>query len=198
MKSRKLAIVIVGSLAFLFGVTFAAWASGAGGLLACCVVENPGYGAIALQGTGTVVYSPGIEGPPEIPAYIDVKLRLERGGKFAFFELHLNQDIFGLDNYEITCLILNPNEPKPTNDPGSEAAVRVLVNEILGAFFPGSGLDSYNTWLVITRKSITVTDGSAGGDIPETDRLAAMGDIVVYVANSAKARLEYNTNCRQY
>ena len=191
MKARKLAVVVVGSLIFLFAVTFTAWAGGAGGVYACCVVKHHD-GAIALNGTAAIVWSP----PPS--SYIDVKLRLEKKDNVAFFELHLDEDIYGLDNYECACLILNPNEPKPTNDPGSEAAVRVLVNEILGAFFPGSGLDSYNTWLVITRKSITVTDGSAGGDIPETDRLAAMGDIVVYVANSAKARLEYNTNCRQY
>lgn len=193
MKSRKLAIVIVSSLVFLFGVPFAAWAGGAGGQLACCVVNNPGGGAIALQGTGSVVYSP----PPS--SYIDVKLRLERGGKFAFFELHLDENIFGLDNFEITCLIFNPNEPKPsgypTGNPASIAAVAALVDDILHTFFPGSGLDHTNTRLVITRKSITLTDGSAGGEIGTTGRLAAMGDVVVYVVNPAGANYENNSQC---
>jgi len=193
MRSRKLAIVIIGSLVFLFGVTFAAWAGGAGGVYGCCVVDNPGGGAIALQGTVTVVYSPPVL---LVPAYIDVKLRLERGGKFAFFELHLNENIFGWDNYEIMCVILNPKEPKPTNDQGSVSAVQALVNDILTTFFPMSGLNNANRRLVITRKSITLTDGNAGEEIPGTGgRRAAIGDVVVYVVDPANARLESNPNC---
>lgn len=191
MKSRKLAIVIVGSLVFLFGVALAAWAGGAGGAYACCVVKHHA-GAIALHGTAAIVWSP----PPS--SYIDVKLRLENKENFAFFELHLDENIYGLDNYECACLILNPNEPKPSGwpgDPASVAAVQQLVDEILNAFFPGGGLDHTNTWLVITRKSITETDGNAGGEIPGTNRVAAMGDVKVYVMNPAKAKLEYNPNC---
>jgi hypothetical protein len=194
MQSRKLAIVIVGSLVFLFGVAFAAWAGGAGGALACCVVKHHD-GAIALNGTAAVVYS-GFPYSTEAP-YIDVKLRLENKNNIAFFQLHLDENIYGLDNYECACLILNPNEPKPAGSPGepSVAAVATLVDEILNAFFPGGGLDHTNTWLVITRKSITETDGSAGGEIGTTGRIAAMGDVKVYVMNPAKAKLEYNPNC---
>lgn len=197
MKSRKLAIVIVGSLVFLLGVTFAAWAGGAGDVYGCCVVDNPGGGAIALGGTVTVVYSPSSPSPGNI----DVKLRLERGGKLAFFELHLDENVYGWDNYEIMCLILNPNEPKPSgippnSNPASVTAVATLVDEILNAFFPGGGLNHNNTWLVITRKSITLTDGNAGGQIGTTGRIAAIGDVIVYVVDPANARLESNPNCR--
>jgi hypothetical protein len=189
MKLRKLAIVVVGSLVFLFGVAFAAWAGGAAGAYACCVVDNPGGGAIALQGTVTVVYS------PSPLNYSDVKLRLERGGKFGFFELHLqfDYDVSGIDNFEWMCLILNPNEPPSATN---QNAVNALVNEILTFFFPGAGLNPTNTSLVITRKSITLTDGNVGGGIPGTDRLAAIADVVVYAVNTANARFEYNPNCR--
>jgi hypothetical protein len=203
MKSRKLAIVIVGSLVFLFGVTFAAWAGGgAAGQYACCVADNPASSYAALTGTVTVVYSPP-EGtcPSEecIPAYIDVKLRLERGSKIGFFELHLNENVMYWTNYEIMCLILNPNEPKPsgypTGDLASIAAVANLVDQILGTFFPKGGLDHTNASLVLTRKSITLTDGGTTDTIPTTDRIAAMGDVVVYVINPASVRWEYNPQC---
>ncbi len=197
MKSRKLAIVIIVPLVFLFGVTFAAWAGGAGGALACCVVDGPGNSIATLVGTATVVYY----GYPYLPrpGNIDVKLRLERGSKFGFFELHLDEDIYGLDNYEVACLIFNPNEPKPTSgcpgSPDSTLAVAALVDEILTAFFPKGGLDHTNTSLVITRKSITLTDGSSGAEIGGTGRQAAMGDVVVYVVDKAAARWESNANC---
>ncbi len=193
MKSTKLAIAVIGSLVFLLGLTFAAWAGGAGGTYACCVVDNPGNNIATLDGTVTVVYSPLVASEPS--PYIDVKLRLERGGKFGFFELHLNENIFGRDNYEIMCLILYPKEPKPTNDPDSVLAVETLVDEILATFFPKGGLDHTNTSLVITRKSITLTDGSSGAEIGGTGRQAAMGDVVVYVVEKAAARWESNANC---
>jgi hypothetical protein len=190
MKSRKLAIGFVGSLVFLFGFTVAAWAGGgAGGVYACCVVDNPGGGAIALDGTISVVWS------PSPSPYVDVKLRLERGGKFAFFQLHLDEpQIALLDNFEFTCAVLNPNEPSHLNL-ASAGAVQILVDQILTAFFPGTGFDHTNTKLVITRKSITFTDGNAGGPIDGTGRVAAMGDVNLYVVSPAAANYESNPNC---
>jgi hypothetical protein len=196
MKSRKLAIVIVGTMLFLFGLTSGVWAGGAGGVLGCCVADRPGIGHFVLKGTIAVVYSPPIFQPDYIPAYIDVKLRVERGEKIGFFELNLGEDIYGLDNFEIGCLFLNPEEPKPTGDPDSQLRVEAFVDEILSTFFPGSGFNHTNRLLVLTRKSISDTDGSAGGPIPFTDRIAAIGDVKIYVVDPAKVKLEANPNCR--
>jgi len=194
MKQTKLALVVVGALVFLVGLTSWAWAGGAGGILGCCVADRRGSGHVELEGTWTVVYSPYISA--QEPAYIDVKLRAEKGKKIGFFELNLKEDVFGLDNFEIGCLILNPNEPKPTDDPSTIPRVQAFVNEILRTFFPHSGYDYTNRWLVLTRKSFTDTDGSAGGPILDTPRTAAIGDVEIYVVDPHKVKLESNTDCR--
>ena len=200
MKSVKFIPMVIAFAGLLFSLTPPAWAGGAGGELGCCVVTNPGGGALAIKGTMAVVYT----WPAESElANLDVKLRLERGGKFGFFQLNLKQNIYGLDNFEITCLVLNPYEPKPTEQGNSIEAVKALVNQILGTFFPGSGRDCTNTRLVITRSSVTNTDGSAGGPIQtipgdettNTDRIAAMGDIMIYAVDPEDAKVEQNCNC---
>ena len=59
MKQTKLALVVVGALVCLVGLTSWAWAGGAGGVLACCVADRLGIGHIELEGTIAVVYTPG-------------------------------------------------------------------------------------------------------------------------------------------
>jgi hypothetical protein len=196
MKSTKLAIVIVGSLVFLFGVTVAAWAGGAGGALACCVADRPGIGHIELDGTMAVVYTPQEgTGTQFVPANVDVKLRLEKGKNIGFFELNLREDILGLDNFEIVCLFLNPNEPEPSGDPLTTPRVQAFVDDILATMLPGRGFNHTNRLLVLTRKSISDTDGSSGASIPGTNRSAAIGDATIYVADPARVKLENNPNC---
>ena len=70
MKQTKLALVVVGALVFLVGLTSWAWAGGARGILGCCVADRRGSGHVELEGTWTVVYSPYISA--QEPAYIDV------------------------------------------------------------------------------------------------------------------------------
>jgi hypothetical protein len=204
MKARKLAvvIVIVGSMVFLLGEAFSAWAGGAGGVNACCVVKNKD-GALKLEGTASVVYSPPLGSTS--PSYVDVILRLERENPdgtdtIGYYPLHLDRNIYGLDNWEFACLILNPNEPDaPPSYPGappSGPAVAAIVDEILSTFYPGAGLDHTNTKLVITRKSITETDGNAGEPVPGTARYIAIGDVKVFVAGPGTTlKYENNPNC---
>jgi hypothetical protein len=180
MKLRKLVIVMISSLVFLFGVTVAAWAGGAGGNSEGCVVNNPGGGAIALRGTMAGVYT-------QLPdPYFDVKLRLERGGKFAFFQITLNQNIFGMSTNEIVCEILNPQELNL--EPESVPRVEKLVDDILKAFFPYDNFNHNNTRLVLTRNSFSLTDMPSGAPIPYTEdnRWASIGDLTIYVLKLAK------------
>jgi hypothetical protein len=196
MKQTKLALVVVGALVCLVGLTSWAWAGGAGGVLACCVADRLGIGHIELEGTIAVVYNPGYYcGEEWVPTNVDVKLRLEKGKLTGFFELNLREDIYGLDNFEIGCLFLNPNEPEPTGDPSTVQNVQAFVDDILATMLPRSGFNHTNRLLVLTRKSISDTDGSAGAQIPGTDRVAAMGDVKIYVVNPAKVHLEVNYNC---
>ena len=197
MKQSKLALVIVGALVFLVGLTSWAYAGGAGGVLGCCVADRPGSGHVELEGTWAVVFTPGYTTTEQVwvPPNVDVKLRLEKGKKIGFFELNLREDIYGLDNFEIGCLFLNPNEPEPTGDPSTMPNVQAFVDEILSTMLPGRGFDHTNRLLVLTRKSISDTDGSAGAPIPGTDRIASIGDATIYVADPAKVRLENNPFC---
>jgi len=194
MKSRKLAIIIVGTMLFLFGLTSGVWA-GAGGVLGCCVADRPGIGHFVLKGTMAVVFTPTEAGGPNVDVKLRLELPLERRIEIGFFELNLQEDIYGLDNFEIVCLFLNPAEPPPTGDPSTTPRVQAFVDDILATMFPGSGFDHTNRLLVLTRKSISETDGSGGGQIPGTDRIAAIGDVKIYVVDPAKVKLEQNFNC---
>jgi hypothetical protein len=199
MKQTKLALVVVSALVCLVGLTSWAWAGGAGGVLACCVADRLGIGHIELEGTVAIVYNPGYYcGDEYVPANVDVKLRLEKGRLIGFFELNLREDIYGLDNFEIGCLFLNPNEPEPTGDPSTTPRVQAFVDDILATMLPRSGFNHTNRLLVLTRKSISDTDGSAGAQIPGTDRVAAMGDVKIYVVDPARVKWEDNPNCLGY
>lgn len=192
MKTKKMALAVIVILLLLSGQTSLVWAGGAGGVLGCCVAERLGPGHVVLKGTWTVVYSPYMSDPN--PAYIDVKLRLERGERIGFFELNLIEDVYGLDNFEVGCVILNPNEPYTLNG-STGSRVAVFVDEILTTFFPDCDYDHTNRLLVLTRKSFKDTDGPGGGPIPETNRIAVVGDVKIYVVDPAEVRLEDNPNC---
>ena len=185
MKAVKLTLAVVGIVGLLFGLAPGVWAGGAGGVLACCVVTNPGGGALAMKGTMAVVWT-----PPPVGPNVDVKLRLERGGKFGFFQLNLKANIYGLDNFEFSCVVLNPDEPGNSDE--TKDAVTTFVNEILDSFFPAR---KSLLRLVITRSSITFTDGNAGGPIGTTGRVAAIGDIIIYAVDPDNANLEPNLDC---
>ena len=61
MKTVKLISMVLAIAALPFLITPSVWAGGgAGGLLGCCVVTNPGGGAIAIKGTMAVVYTPAV------------------------------------------------------------------------------------------------------------------------------------------
>lgn len=190
MKTAKLTLVVIGIVGILLGLTPNAWAGGgpAPGD-ECCVVVNPGGGALALKGTMALVYDKGNY------HNVDITLRLERSGDQHFFRLNIQTNLKYLTNEGIACLILNPKE---TGDPDIIPKVENLVNEILSAFFVG--LDTSNTRLVITRNSISDTQGVYGcsddkGEpvycvIPGTTRTSTLGDITVYAVDRDQANLE--------
>lgn len=208
MKNQKIALTVIVALGFLFILTTGAWAgAGAGGYAACCVVTNPGGGALAIKGTWALELIPQTEVPG---AFIDVKIRLERAGQFEFFDLTLNENIEGLDNDEIACLILNPNSPNQYTDldpayiSKTPERVAAFVTQILTTFFPDQGMDVDNTALVITRGSVTFTDGPGGSPVSEvpgadppqdTDRISSIGDIMIYAIDKDKANYEPNAQC---
>ena len=188
MKTRRLVAGLAIAALLLLSAT-AAWA-GAGEGVGCCTVINPGGGASAIKGTLALHYTmpTGIE-----PARSDVELRLERSSLRGFFTISLTNNLAGKNNEEIVCFILNPAEPG--QNVADANAVEALVDEILEYFFEGKGLDSTNTKLVITRSSITNTDGPSGTDILDggsspTGRVLALADIVIYAVDAARLRLE--------
>ncbi|MBW1802018.1 MAG: hypothetical protein JRJ85_14965 [Deltaproteobacteria bacterium] len=195
MKPVKLSLVVICILGLVFGLTPQIFATGgpAPGD-ECCVVINPGGGALAMKGTMALVYDVGNN------HNLDIMLRLERSGEQKFFRINLSGvPLLGLTNEGITCLILNPKE---TANPAIQTKVTAFVNEILGAFF--DGLNATNTRLAITSYSISDCQGVYGCDdgtgtptyclIPETDRTSSLGDIVIYAVDSSKANL-VNPTC---
>ena len=186
MKTRRFVAGIAIAALLLLSAT-AAWA-GAGEGIGCCTVTNPGGGASAIKGTVALHYTmpTGSEA-----ARSDVELRLERSSLRGFFTVTLSEKpLAGKSNEEIVCSILNPAEAGIEN----ESAVEDLVDEILEYFFEGKGLNSTNTRLVITRSSITNTDGPSGTPILDggvrTGRVLALADIVIYAVAEENLRLE--------
>ena len=190
MKTAKLTLVVIGIVGILLGLLPNAWA--AGGPAPgddCCVVVNPSGGALALKGTMALVYDIGNN------HNADITLRLERSGTQRFFRLNIQTTLRGLNDESIACLILNPNE---TSDTTMIASVTTFVNEILSAFFVG--LDTSTTRLVITRDSISDTQGvfECIDDesepvycvIPGTNRTSSLGDITIYAVDRDQAKLE--------
>lgn len=215
MKNQKIALTVIGALGLLFILTTGVWAgAGQGGFAACCVVTNPGGGALALKGTWALELIPSEESPAG--AFIDVKVRLERAGQFAFLDLTLDENlggfIAGLDNDETACLLLNPNSANqyPVEPPDtSETSDRVIafVDQILSTFFPDKGMTAVNTALVITRGSVTFTDGPAGSPVspypgvenppvPDTDRKSSIGDITIYAIDKENAKYEPDSDAQ--
>ena len=186
MKTRRLVMGIGISVLLVFSATAAL--AGAGEGVGCCTVINPGGGASAIKGTLALHYTmPSSAGGP----LADVELRLERSSLRGFFTVTLSDKrLDGKNNEEIVCSILNPAEAGIAN----ESAVQDLVDEILEYFFEGEGLNSTNTRLVITRSSITNTDGPSGtpilDDAVPTGRVLALADIVIYAVAEENLRLE--------
>jgi len=195
MKPVKQILIIISILGLLFGLTPQVFAGGSPAPGdECCVVVNPGKGALAMKGTMALVYEAGID------FNLDVTLRLERSGAQHFFRLNLlGLDLYGLTNEGIACLILNPNE---TANSLIQGKVTNFVNEILSAFF--NGPTAADTRLVITSYSISDCQGvyeciNTSGEpvfcvIPGTTRTSRLGDIVIYAVESAKANL-VNPTC---
>ena len=184
MKYFKLTLAMTAVFGLCVGLAPLVWAGGAGGGIqqASCQVENPGGGALMLKGTATVIN----DASEEVPT-AEVTIRLERSGVLRFYRLLLPKNsVADLTNEEIACRFLNPED---TNDPYTIAAVNAFVDNILSEFF---GLSSEYYKLVITRKSITNTDGPVGDEIPAwnpdldppdfegTYRWSSVSDILIY------------------
>jgi hypothetical protein len=199
MKTAKFAVLALCVMGLLIGFCAQALA-GAGpaeGDPPCCLVVNPGTGALSMKGTMALVYTPG-----QVPN-LDVTLRLERSGVQHIFRLNIQGvNLKGMLDEYIVCLILNPRE---TGSPDVQEKVTFFVNSILSAFF--TGLDPSDTKLVITRGSISSPQGvlacsDENADpvyclIPETTRVSSMGDITIHAVSADKARYE-NTACPLY
>lgn len=178
MKAIKLTLVVVGIVGLLFGQAPGVWAAGAPGFLGCCVVQNPGGGALGIKATIALLYDRFTN------HNVDVKLRLERGGQQKFFILNISEPIYGMSNEEVCCIILNPNEPDVTED--TRNSVSLLVADILALFFPG--LDPTKTRLVITLGSISDTDGPAAQEFGNTGRFFSIADALIYAVDSSKVK----------
>jgi len=192
-KVRKTMFVcFIGAFVILSGY---AWAGvGPAGTGPCCVIANPGAGALALKGTMALVWDPGT-------LNVDITLRLERSGDLRFFRLNVPLNLQGQTDAQIICLILNPCA---TEDPELREPVTVFVNEILNAFFPG--LTACDTKLAITAGSIANAQGNLEcleGNTPEncyipgTHRVSTLGDLTIYVVPTSRFRLanEYVSEC---
>jgi len=185
MKTFKHTLMVIGIVGLLFGQAPGVWAAGAPGDLGCCVVQNPGGGALGIKATIALLYN-------DANKNVDVKLRLERGGQQEFFILNINELIYGMSNEEVCCIILNPNEPNVTDE--TRNSVSQLVADILWKFFPG--LDPTKTRLVITLGSISDTDGPAAQEFYDytttpptpTGRYFSVADALIYAVDSSKVK----------
>lgn len=183
----------------------------------CCVVVNPGNGAMALKGTVAIEYT-WTDGIPA-PGYpngtligdLDVLLRLSKGqgGESKFFRLYLaGEDLEELADPSILCLVLNPKE---SDIEENRDKVWEFVNEILHAFFGSdTSLTPDNTRLAITYDSISEAQGVFGCDEPEQDpsnqerdtklcempntfppRIFSMASVIIYVVALDKMNFYY-------
>lgn len=172
----------------------------------CCVVENPGNGALALKGTIAIEYTWKTAAGVFV-GDLDVLLRLSKGqgGDVKFFRLNLlGEDLEPLYDPSIICLVLNPGESDIAEN---RAKVKELVNEVLKAFFGSdTDLNADNTRLVITYDSISDAQGVFGCDEPEQDpndqirdtklceipgteppRIFSMATVTIYVVDPTRA-----------
>lgn len=221
MKRIKVAsIMTIGVVGIILCITTQAWST-AGFAPApgdeCCLVQNPGAGALAIKGTVTVTFEK-ILATPENYYNLDAVLRLERSGDVHFFRLNIpvDQDLeMHMNDRAILCLILNPLESL-NEGVGIVARERVkgFVNGILDTIFPGvygepgSDLLWQNARLVITASSISNAMGvdqcddlSVPGpdcelcNIPETNRYASEGNVTIYAVEAAKVRFVNQATC---
>ncbi len=185
MKSIKLILIVVCIFCFFISLVPQVYATGGpAGTDPCCLVINPGQGALALKGTLAMVYDPGTYN-------VDVTLRLERSGNQAFFRLNFIANLIGKTDNQILCYIFNPKE---TNDSGIIDPTNNFVKEILETFF--SGLTPENTRLVITPSSASDYQGIYYCDlgnklckIGETTRVSTLGDITIFAVDANRVNL---------
>ena len=191
MKTSRIIMAIATTAILLFSAQ-EVWAGASTGV-GCCTVVNPGSGALAIKGTLGIDFTSNLFG--KVPR-ADVLLRLERTGLLGWFTVTVSEDLYGKSNEEIACCILNPSEPDLQDVDRDD--VSALVKQILEFFFEGKGLNPTNTRLVITRASITNTNGPDGARILEfngeeseaTDRFFALADIVIYAISTGNVRLD--------
>jgi len=192
MKRVKLVVMVVGIVGLLFALTPEVWANGepAPGD-ECCVVINPGGGALALKGTAALEVVP--LGLADFS--LDVLLRLERSGNQHFFRLNLTGvDLTPLTDQGILCLVLNPLEFEPGQN---RIKITAFVNQILSAFF--TGLSTESTRLVITLSSFSDFQGVFSCDDPNEEghdrllceipgtippRIFTMGEITIFAVDA--------------
>jgi hypothetical protein len=176
MKSIKMTLLAISIIALIFGMVPSVFATGSPAPGDdCCVVANPGSGALAFKATLSLVYDETNNSNPNL----DVTLRLQRSGDLKFFRLNLTgYNLKGLANEAILCMIFNPAN---TSDPRVDA----FVNQIRLDF----GLRA-DTRFAITANSLTdfmgVYDCDSGSGepgnciIPGTFRSSTLGDFILY------------------
>ena len=155
-------------IALLVAPAADAWANGAAGGAGSCLVDNPGGGAVAVRGAASVLvhdaYVIDTDGNIQQINFGSVKtdftLVLEKGSVAATFRTRLVTPVVGLDNENLACRLLNPED---TSDAGVIAAVTALVEHIRTTF----GLRPGGRF-VITPTSISGPTPSSAMQVPGT------------------------------
>jgi len=158
----------LGLIALLVALPAAAWANGAAGGAGSCLVDNPGGGAVAVRGAASVLVHDAyvIDSTGNIvdinfgDVTTDFTLVLEKGSVAATFRTRLVTPVVGLDNENLACRLLNPED---TSDAGVIAAVTALVEHIRTTF----GLRPGGRF-VITPTSISGPTPSSAMQVPGT------------------------------
>ena len=208
MKRIKL-VVVIGIVAIMLGITTQAWSvsgsSPAPGDPPDCLVNNPGKGAIRLDGIESVLFE-----RLDVADYsLAVTLRLRRGSHQEFFRLNipgnipegLNFDEIVPSDQELICMTLNPVDALTWGGEVAEELVGDFADEIITAFFGEAATEDPDPLrLVITRSSISGEQGIfacdspdiVGADaelckIPDTEnKWSSLGEVVVYAVRSSK------------
>jgi hypothetical protein len=202
MRKIKILVMAAGVAGLFLSIGIEAFAGGPAGVGPCCVVTNPGAGALALKGTMALVIDPGNISDSR-PPNLDVTLRLERSSALHFFRLNISGiNVTGYTDEQLVCLILNPFA---TADESIRQPVWNFVQEILAAFSPGS--TPCDKSLVIRTGSIMKAQGysecvnDSGVPvnclIPGTDRISTLGDLTIFTVDQTRVRLaeEYVLEC---
>ena len=156
-------------IALLVAPAADAWANGAAGGAGSCLVDNPGGGAVAVRGAASVLVHDAYEIDTNNGNILqinfgsvttDFTLVLEKGSVAATFRTRLVTPVVGLDNENLACRLLNPED---TSDAGVIAAVTALVEHIRTTF----GLRPGGRF-VITPTSISGPTPSSAMQVPGT------------------------------